>query len=116
MTFIGLVVGLLAVWRITHLLQAEDGPWDVVLCLRRAAGQGMFGWLLDCFNCLNLWVAAPVALLVGEGAVSRLLPWLALSGGAIYRFAHPGALASVDARDRRSLAMVPVLQQVPAPE
>lgn len=83
MTFIGLVVGLLAVWRITHLLQAEDGPWEVVLRLRRAAGQGMLGRLLDCFYCLSLWVAAPVALLVGEGTVARLLLWPALSGGAI---------------------------------
>lgn len=35
--------------------------------------------------------------------------------GTVYRFAHTGALVSVDARDRRSVAMVPVLQQVPAP-
>ncbi len=83
MTLIGLVVGMLVVWRITHLLQAEDGPWDIVLRLRRAAGPGLFGRLLDCFYCLSLWVAAPVALLVGEGTVDRLLLWPALSGGAI---------------------------------
>ncbi len=35
--------------------------------------------------------------------------------GTVYRFPHTGAMLSVDARDRRSLAMVPVLEQVPAP-
>lgn len=38
-----------------------------------------------------------------------------VTGGATgrrYRFEHPGAIVTVDARDRRSLAAVPVLRQV----
>jgi hypothetical protein len=77
------VVGVLGVWRITHLLHAEDGPWDIVVKLRRSAGTGMTGELLDCFYCLSLWVAVPFACLVGHGWTARLLLWPALSGGAI---------------------------------
>ena len=83
MDFYRLVIGVLVVWRITHLLAAEDGPWDIVILLRRQAGAGFWGKLLDCFNCLSLWVAAPLALLLGGGWAGRLLLWLALSGGAI---------------------------------
>lgn len=78
-----LIVGVLAVWRVTHLLQAEDGPWDAVVRLRRSAGNGFLGKLLDCFYCLSLWVAAPAAVLLGDGWKERIFLWLALSGGAI---------------------------------
>ncbi len=44
-------VATLAVWRLTHLLHAEDGPFDVFVRLRRGAGEGFFGKLLDCFHC-----------------------------------------------------------------
>ncbi len=78
-----LVIGVLVVWRVTHLLVAEDGPWDVVIRLRRRAGDGFWGALLDCFYCLSLWVAVPFALLLGEAWTERLLLWPALSAGAI---------------------------------
>ncbi len=83
MDFYWLLLGVLAVWRITHLLQAEDGPWDLVVRLRRAAGNGFWGQLLDCFQCLSLWVAAPAAGLVGHGWKEIAFLWLAFSGGAI---------------------------------
>jgi hypothetical protein len=77
-----LVVGALVVWRVTHLLNAEDGPWQIFVRLRRAAGDGFFGELLDCFYCLSLWVAAPVGWLLGRTWVERLLLIPALSGAA----------------------------------
>ena len=76
------VLGLLVVWRITHLWQAEDGPWDVSIHLRRAAGNSFWGRLLDCFYCLSLWVAAPFAFLLGKSWWERAFLWPALSGGA----------------------------------
>jgi hypothetical protein len=76
------LLALLAVWRITHLLQAEDGPWDVVVRLRRSAGDGFWGKLLDCFYCLSLWIAAPLAFLLGESWWERALLWPSLSAGA----------------------------------
>jgi len=72
------------VWRVTHLLQAEDGPWDFVVRVRSYAGTGMWGRLMDCFYCLSLWIALPFAWLCGEGWTERLLLWPALSAGAIF--------------------------------
>jgi hypothetical protein len=83
MRFYRLVLGILAVWRITHLLNAEDGPWEIVVRLRRTAGDGFWGQLLDCFYCLSVWVAAPFALCLGKKASERILLWPALSAGAI---------------------------------
>lgn len=61
MRFYWLILGILGVWRITHLLHAEDGPWDLVVRLRRRAGTGFWASLLDCFYCLSLCMAAPLA-------------------------------------------------------
>ena len=77
------MLGILSIWRITHLLYAEDGPWDFVVRLRARAGVGFWGGLLDCFYCLSLWVSVPPALLLGADWLERLLMWPALSGGAI---------------------------------
>lgn len=83
MTFYWLALGVLTVWRVTHLFNAEDGPWQLMVRLRRLAGSGFWGELLDCFYCLSLWVAAPLALVLGSSAKERLLLWPALSAGAI---------------------------------
>jgi hypothetical protein len=77
-----LLLGTLAVWRLTHMLNAEDGPWDLLVGLRRLVGTGFWGALLDCFYCLSLWIAAPFALFIGRGWPQQLLLWLAMSGGA----------------------------------
>ena len=83
MHFYYLLLGLLAVWRITHLLQAEDGPWDLVIHLRRRAGDGFWGQLLDCFYCLSVWIAVPFAIYLRQTLDEQILLWLALSAGAI---------------------------------
>lgn len=77
------VVASLAIWRVTHLLTSEDGPGDFLARLRRAAGEGALGRLLDCFYCLSFWVAAPFAWILGAGWPERILLWLALSGAAV---------------------------------
>ena len=82
-SFTTLLITVLAVWRITHLFSAEDGPGDIFLRLRRLAGRSFFGQLLDCFYCLSLWFAAPAAWLSGDTWLQRALLWLALSGAAI---------------------------------
>jgi hypothetical protein len=82
-TFYYLILGVLGVWRITHLLNAEDGPGKIFVQLRELAGSGFWGELLDCFYCLSLWVALPFALLTGSSWRERLLLWLALSGAAM---------------------------------
>jgi len=78
----GLVLSACASWRLAHLLAYEDGPWDLLVRLRAAAGHGVLGRLMDCFYCLSLWVAAPFGLLLGRTAQECALAWLALSGAA----------------------------------
>jgi hypothetical protein len=83
MDFYWLTLGSLAVWRITQLLNAEDGPRDLFVRLRKIAGAGFWGNLLDCFYCLSLWIAAPVAWWIGASWMQKLLLWPAMSAGAI---------------------------------
>jgi len=81
--FYWLIVSILVVWRVTHLFVFEDGPWDIVVRIRKAAGESFWGGLLDCFYCFSVWAAAPLALIVGETLLERLLLWPAISGAAI---------------------------------
>jgi hypothetical protein len=82
MTLYWLALGALSVWRLTHLFHAEDGPAELLARLRRLAGSGFWGSLLDCFYCLSLWIAAPFAVILGAAWRERVLLWLALSGAA----------------------------------
>jgi hypothetical protein len=84
MRFYWLIVGTFSVWRVTHLLVAEAGPWQLLVRLRRRAGAGCFAALFGCFYCMSLWIAMPVACLIGEAWKERILLWFALSGGAIF--------------------------------
>jgi hypothetical protein len=104
----------LATWRMTHLLTEEDGPADLVLRLRQAAGESQFGQVMDCFYCASMWVALPIAALItsmsagtplncsgGSGHFRwsrRAATWLALSGAA--------CLLEQAARARESAALV----------
>jgi hypothetical protein len=76
------VLAVLATWRVTHLLASEDGPADIVFRLRKRLGEGWVGSLMDCFNCLSLWVAAAAAFVVSTHPLMWVVSWLALSGGA----------------------------------
>lgn len=80
--FLWLTVAILGVWRITHLLAAEDGPADILVRLRQMLGSGFWGTLLDCFHCLSVWVALPFAAMLANNWRDGLLLWAALSGGA----------------------------------
>ena len=72
----------LATWRITHMLAFEDGPADLFARLREHLGDSFFGKLMDCFQCLSVWVAAPVALLLTRRPVEIFLACFGLSGAA----------------------------------
>lgn len=76
------VLSALAVWRLTHLVAEEDGPWDLIVRLRAGLGTGMLGRLFDCFYCLSLWFALPFAVWIASGWLLRSVNWLALSGAA----------------------------------
>ena len=80
--WIRFVLAILATWRVTHLLASEDGPADIIVRFRALLGQSLVGKLMDCFNCLSLWIAALAALFVSRRPLEWLFCWLALSGGA----------------------------------
>ena len=84
MNFLRISIAILAVWRITHLLQKEDGPFDFIAHCRNLLRRTSLAGLADCFYCLSLWLAAPVALILGSTWADRLILWPALSGAAIY--------------------------------
>ena len=74
-----IVLAVLATWRVTHLLASEDGPADIIVRFRRLLGQSPLGTLMDCFNCLSLWVAAPAALFISR----RPVEWFGDVAGAV---------------------------------
>lgn len=76
------VLAILGTWRITHLLAYEDGPAGLLARFRARLSNKHAGKLLDCFQCLSLWVAAPAALFVSTSPLDLILAWLALSGSA----------------------------------
>jgi Protein of unknown function (DUF1360) len=86
MDYLGLtvrfVLAVLATWRVTHLLAAEDGPGDITVHFRAKLGNSFAGKLMDCFYCLSIWIAGPAALFVTHNPLDWLMAWLAISGGA----------------------------------
>jgi hypothetical protein len=77
-----LTLAVLATWRVTHLLALEDGPGEIIATLRLRLGHSFLGKLMDCFYCMSLWVAAPLACCVMSKWSEWPLIWLALSGAA----------------------------------
>ena len=82
MNWFSFLIAALVVWRLTHLLGKEDGPFDIIFLVRKKAGAGFFGNLLDCFYCLSIWVAIPFGIWIGTNWMERIVAWLALSGAA----------------------------------
>lgn len=78
-----LILGILATWRLTHLLSEEKGPWRIIERLRDFSPTGVVHELLSCFLCLSVWIAAPFAYVLGDTWEQRLLLLPALSGAAI---------------------------------
>jgi hypothetical protein len=94
------VLAVLATWRVTHLLANEDGPADIIVRFRALLGNSLAGKMMDCFNCLSIWIAAPAALFVSLKPLEWLMSWLALSGGACL----------LERLAREPVAMQPMLQ------
>ena len=65
-----------------HLLAEEDGPADAVVRVRARLGDSQAGALMDCFQCVSVWVAAPLTYSVVRRPRDAPVTWLALSGAA----------------------------------
>ena len=77
------IAALLAVWRVTHLVVVEDGPWDLLVKFRRMASAIALERLVACLYCASVWVALGFALLITRDWRALLVFVPALSGGAI---------------------------------
>jgi len=97
-SLLAFMVVALAVWRVTHLLFAEDGPWRALARLRANVHGSFWAEVFGCFYCLSLWVAAPFAFALSvDGWVWRVIAWLALSGVAclLERLGQPLAAPAI---------------------
>ena len=83
MDTIKFLAAILAVWRVTHLIVVEDGPWDVLRRTRAVLQRVGLERLVNCFLCCSVWVAIPFTLLVTRGWETAAIVLPALSGGAI---------------------------------
>jgi Protein of unknown function (DUF1360) len=74
---------VIVVWRITHLLNEEDGPFDIIYKVRKFLGNGFAGKLMDCFYCLSIWIGLIFAIFFSEKFFELLIMCLYYSGTAI---------------------------------
>jgi hypothetical protein len=77
-----LVLGVLATWRVAHLLANEDGPAALMARLRLWLATSPAGRWLDCFGCVSMWVAVPFAFYATGVTEDTVVSWLAVAGGA----------------------------------
>ena len=94
-SFVLLIVGTLATWRLTLLLVYESGPFDLFARLRATAGvhynefsqpvaSNVVAQALTCHRCASVWVGGLVAIASeGELTAHVILYGLALSAGPI---------------------------------
>lgn len=77
------VVLAIVVWRITHLVNVEDGPFDIIIKLRKLAGRSFWGKLMDCFYCLSVWTGLGVALYSAKGWLEIIILTFYFSGTSL---------------------------------
>jgi len=77
------LVLLVAVWRVTHLISAEDGPFDLIIRFRRLLGTSFLGKLMDCFYCLSIWVGVLCSIFAATNVAEIIALALYYSGASI---------------------------------
>ena len=77
------LVLVIVTWRLTHLISAEDGPFDLIIKIRKLAGNSFFGKLMDCFYCLSIWMGLLAAFYVSREAIEIIILCLYYSGASI---------------------------------
>lgn len=80
LNFIEFLLAVFAVWRLSHLISREDGPWNTLLRLRVKLGRSGLGSGMDCFYCVSLWVSTLLAVLITASFRSFILVSLGISG------------------------------------
>lgn len=75
-------IAVLVNWRLSHLICFENGPFTLLLRLRRLLYLLHLGKLIECFHCTAFWMALVPALAIYplNGKLFLLIP--AISAGA----------------------------------
>jgi len=92
MTLIFVILAILAVFRLTHFLKYDEGPFRIVANFRARLSNSdnvLFQEVLKailCVYCSGLWLSIPIAFLVlNESIISKfILLWLGISGGQAF--------------------------------
>jgi hypothetical protein len=77
------LVYAIVTWRLTHLLSAEDGPFDIIFKFRSFLGSSFWGKLMDCFYCLSIWIGLALAFSLNKDLTETLVMGAYYSGVAI---------------------------------
>ena len=77
------VIFVIVVWRLTHLISSEDGPFDLIIKIRKLAGNTFFGKLMDCFYCLSVWIGLLCAFYITNKLDEIIILTLFYSGASI---------------------------------
>lgn len=83
---VSLVVGVLAVWRVSHLVVHEDGPANLVVRIRALVDRTALAGLMDCFACTSVWAGGAVAVALFGGRLPArevAVTAVAMSGAAM---------------------------------
>ncbi|RXH54814.1 hypothetical protein [Granulicella sibirica] len=83
MSMVRVVAAALAVWRLTHLIHSEDGPFRILKRMREALRRLSMSGAVDCFLCLSIWVAVPFGCVLGSSFAEVVILILAFSAVTI---------------------------------
>ena len=77
------LVLVIVTWRVTHLISSEDGPFEIIIKLRKLLGNTFLGKLMDCFYCLSIWIGLGLAGFEGNSLIEIIVMTLYYSGLSI---------------------------------
>ena len=78
------VVLSFCVYRISHLLSQEDGPFNFVINFRKLFGKSQLGQLMDCFFCISIWISFILSFIFVKDTIGNILmEGFAISGAAV---------------------------------
>ena len=75
------VVAILAAWRVTRLIAREDGPWRLMVAVRRTCYRLRLAGLIECVHCLGMWTSVAITSLMFPLRWSSVWMWLGIAGG-----------------------------------
>lgn len=81
-SWIWLLLSSLTVWRVAVFICYEEGPFDLMVRLRRLLVRGGLGRLAGCFHCTAFWISLVTVGAVYRPDVKSFFLVLAIAGGA----------------------------------